>query len=148
MNPRPSAWTTPPARPSREIFLVGSRNPAPPGAPPSPAPGPLEYFKLTVMAGVGTGLVYRVADPDPVARVQAICDQVGVRFQASNCQRTPRAVHGWGTVIQPFPGSLQRYCQLSVTYTESRPPLFEVKVARAEGPPPLLRQPSAPSMVR
>lgn len=133
-------------KPFREIYYVGSRTPAPSGASPALARSPIEYFKLTIMAGVSSGLVYRVAAPDAVARVQAVCDQIGSRFQSTNCRRTPRAVHGWGTVIQPFPGTLRQYCQLNVTYTESQPSLFEVKISRVEGTPPLLRAPSPGQM--
>lgn len=135
-------------KPLREIYFVGSRQPAPPGSSPALSRSPIEYFKLTIRAGVATGLVYRVADPDPAARVQAVCNQVGSRYQASNCRRNPRAVHGWGTIIQPYPGKLQQYCQLSVTYTESRPSLFEVKIAQVSGTPPLLRVPASGQMDR
>ena len=70
-----------------------------------------------------------------------------VSMYASEGTIHPRAVHGWGTAIQPFPGTLRQYCQLSVTYTESQPSLFEVKISRVEGTPPLLRAP-APGQVR
>lgn len=123
-------------KPFQELYFIGSRPPVPPGAPPA---RPDEFFKLMIIGGVGTGLVYRVADPDPYARVGALCARVSGRFQARNCTGKPEPGRGWGISAQPFPGAASGFCQVNSTALDSRPRLFEVKVGRHPGTPELLR---------